>query len=193
MKKHTEDIIKEEALLLFMNKGYEGTSLANIGDKVGIKKQSIYTHFKNKDDLFFQVFDSVIKKEVSKLNNFFKTQENENVFSVLYNLIDYFKGRFQDESDNLKFLVRMMFTPPFHIEKDVIQKILKYYEILQQHVSNLFMMNENQLTVNYNEATAAFLNMIDGLLVELNYINITSFDERQHASWRVFRKGIERK
>src|SRR5699024_2032840 len=106
-------------------------------------------------------FDSVIKKEVSKLNNFFKTQENENVFSVLYNLIDYFKGRFQDESDNLKFLVRMMFTPPSHIEKDVIQKILKYYKMLEQHVSKLFMLNENQLTVNYNEATAAFLNMID--------------------------------
>lgn len=37
--------IKQAALTLFANNGFEGTSLADIAGVVGLKKQSIYSHF----------------------------------------------------------------------------------------------------------------------------------------------------
>lgn len=44
--------IKDAALKYFTLHGYEGASLSLIAEDVGMKKQSIYAHFKGKDDLF---------------------------------------------------------------------------------------------------------------------------------------------
>lgn len=49
-----ENIIKT-ALSLFLEKGYEKTSLNDIAREVGITKPAIYHHFKNKAQLFHQV------------------------------------------------------------------------------------------------------------------------------------------
>ena len=52
---HTRDNIIKTALRLFLQKGYEKTSLNHIAREVGITKPAIYHHFKNKDQLFHQV------------------------------------------------------------------------------------------------------------------------------------------
>lgn len=61
--------IKEAALKYFTIHGYEGASLSLIAEEVGMKKQSIYAHFKGKDDLFLQVLRDAKETELSsKLN-----------------------------------------------------------------------------------------------------------------------------
>lgn len=47
--------IKEAALKYFTIHGYEGAPLSLIAEEARMKKQSIYAHFKGKDDLFLQV------------------------------------------------------------------------------------------------------------------------------------------
>ncbi|TXK79848.1 TetR/AcrR family transcriptional regulator [Paenibacillus sp. N3.4] len=47
--------IKDAALQFFAIHGYEGASLSQIAENVGMRKQSLYAHFKGKDDLFLQV------------------------------------------------------------------------------------------------------------------------------------------
>ena len=44
----TKERIVEEALTLFSSRGYQGTSVKNIADAVGIKDSSLYKHFKAK-------------------------------------------------------------------------------------------------------------------------------------------------
>ncbi len=57
--------IKQAALIQFANDGYDGTSLSSIASAVGIKKQSLYTHFANKDELFLTVIQEVLDREKS--------------------------------------------------------------------------------------------------------------------------------
>lgn len=59
--------IKEAALKFFTIHGYEGASLSLIAEEVGMKKQSIYAHFKGKDDLFCKFY--VMRKRRSYLRN----------------------------------------------------------------------------------------------------------------------------
>lgn len=56
--------IKQAALTLFANNGFEGTSLADIAGVVGLKKQSIYSHFKDKDDLFLSIMKDAKSTEI---------------------------------------------------------------------------------------------------------------------------------
>ena len=44
--------IREAAAALFLEKGYQGTSLDEIAAVAKVSKQTIYTHFTNKEDLF---------------------------------------------------------------------------------------------------------------------------------------------
>jgi AcrR family transcriptional regulator len=62
---HTKENIVKTALKLFLQNGYERTSLNDIARKVGITKPAIYHHFKNKDELFHQVL-SLFFEEMGK-------------------------------------------------------------------------------------------------------------------------------
>ena len=48
----TKQLILEEALNLFSERGYSAVSIRDICGKVGIKESTIYYHFKNKQDIF---------------------------------------------------------------------------------------------------------------------------------------------
>ncbi len=50
--RNTKERILNEALSLFSVKGYDGVSMSDIGDIVGIKAASIYKHYSGKDDIF---------------------------------------------------------------------------------------------------------------------------------------------
>lgn len=63
----TKNKIKKIALSLFAEKGYAGTSMREIADLVGIRKASLYSHYRGKEDLFFSVFDEVAQ-DYKKLN-----------------------------------------------------------------------------------------------------------------------------
>ena len=49
----TKDEIIEKSLELFLEKGYHGTSTAQICNSLGISKPTLYWHFKNKQELVF--------------------------------------------------------------------------------------------------------------------------------------------
>ncbi|MDD3051870.1 MAG: TetR/AcrR family transcriptional regulator [Candidatus Cloacimonetes bacterium] len=49
--------IIENALELFLKKGYDKTSMNEIANKIGISKPAIYHHFKNKESLALSVVD----------------------------------------------------------------------------------------------------------------------------------------
>lgn len=54
----TKERIIEEALTLFAEKGYQGTSVKNIADAVGIKDSSLYKHYKSKQE----IFDTIVQE-----------------------------------------------------------------------------------------------------------------------------------
>lgn len=53
----TKEDIKEAAFILFANKGYEATTTNDIADAVGLKKQSLYSHFNSKSALYLEILE----------------------------------------------------------------------------------------------------------------------------------------
>lgn len=78
----TKEKITEEALILFAEKGYKGTSVKNIADAVGIKDASLYNHFKSKQEIFDSIVELILAhisnlSEVLGLPDFDKQHESE--------------------------------------------------------------------------------------------------------------------
>ena len=57
-EKNTKDKILEEALKLFAQSGYMGTSMNDIASKLGVTKAALYKHYKSKQE----ILDSIIDK-----------------------------------------------------------------------------------------------------------------------------------
>ena len=57
-----KDELRHKILLesehLFLQRGYDRTSLQMIADKVNISKSNLYHYFKNKEELFYELTDS---------------------------------------------------------------------------------------------------------------------------------------
>jgi AcrR family transcriptional regulator len=61
----TKDRITDTAIDLFSRRGYEAVSMQDIAEAVGIKKSSIYNHFKSKDQIL-QLILSYFSKELAR-------------------------------------------------------------------------------------------------------------------------------
>ncbi|MBB2483392.1 TetR/AcrR family transcriptional regulator [Bacillus sp. APMAM] len=65
-------LIMENALILFGEKGYELTTIDDIGLKSGISKGMVYTYFKSKEDLYITSMQQRTNHTFSKLQERFK-------------------------------------------------------------------------------------------------------------------------
>ncbi len=56
----------DQAMHVFWQKGYEGTSMPDLTDAMGINRPSIYSAFGNKEELFRKALELYLKKSMEK-------------------------------------------------------------------------------------------------------------------------------
>ena len=109
----TKERITEEALTLFAEKGYKGTSVKNIADAVGIKDASLYNHFKSKQEIFDSIVELILE-HISGLSETLGMPQYDNGYtsaSVFYEKLDL---------EGLKNLSREVFV--FYLTDPYISK-----------------------------------------------------------------------
>jgi AcrR family transcriptional regulator len=186
-------VIKEAALKFFTIHGYEGASLSQIAEEVGMKKQSIYAHFKGKDDLFLQVLRDAKATELSSKLRYFSKIDSQNPEKDLYGFLQLIIELFQ-KNEQLKFWLRMSFFPPAHLSKAIEKEVIDIDEKVQAILENKFQNWINAKIIVGDVAktpTFAFLGVIDSLMMELVYGNDGKrLKDKLEASWTVFWRGI---
>ena len=64
----TKELILKEALKLFSENGYAGTSMSDIAKPLGITKAALYKHFKSKQ----QIFDEILSESEERFKDIFE-------------------------------------------------------------------------------------------------------------------------
>ncbi|MGG1959646.1 TetR/AcrR family transcriptional regulator [Bacillus pumilus] len=184
--------IKQSALAQFVMKGFEATTLDDIVKDIGLKKQSVYSYFKTKEEIFLKVMEDTINNEIYFIRNFFEENSDQLSKFILNKLLLKYKDRYMIQEDlELKFVLRMAFMPPFQLRNTVMSQFHLYNHELEQILIQIFEKDES-ISVSPKEGMISFSNLLDGILVELIYSdsNAEKFEEKLAVSWEIYWKGI---
>ncbi|MFD2616474.1 TetR/AcrR family transcriptional regulator [Terrilactibacillus laevilacticus] len=185
--------IKKAGLKYFTIHGYEGASLSQIAEEVGIKKQSIYAHFKGKDDLFLQVLRDAKEADLSSKLEYFSKIDSRNPEKDLYGFLQLVIDLFQ-KNEQLKFWLRMSFFPPAHLAEAIDKEVFDIEEKVQAILESKFQDWIDAKVIVEEVAktpTLAFLGIVDSIMLELVYGNDEKrLKDKLEASWTVFWRGI---
>lgn len=184
--------IKQVALVHFAEYGYEGTSLSKIAQEVGIKKPSIYAHFKSKEDLFMQILQDAFKLELDVCSAFFQEHQGQRIAWQLKTYLYNYLSRYQQQ-DELRFMLRMTFCPPAPVEEAVLTQVYHFLDNLEHHLVPIIgqaLRNGEIAGIHPEQAATAFMCMLDGLFAELLYGGEERFKRKLEASWLVYWRGL---
>ncbi len=86
----TKQQIIEKAAILFNQNGYVGTSISDIIRVSGVGKSSIYSHFRNKDEIAIAAFDHTLHSIVQAVMQ--NVEQQNTAIDRLTAFVDTFRG-----------------------------------------------------------------------------------------------------
>ena len=175
--------ICDAALEHFVCYDYDGASLQQIAEMVGIRKASIYAHFTNKDALFLTLVEDAIAAANQFVDRCFAKQQN---FPGQF-YCDALKQHYQ-QALHFRFLLRTAYVPPQHLTQNISTLYSKHLTRCEQHISLALSQHSASLDVTY--LSQAYLGVIDSLHIELLYAGTADFDKRLDAMWRLFATAL---
>lgn len=183
----TQNKIKDTALSLFARKGFEGTSLSDIASGVGIKKPSLYAHFKNKEDLFL----GVIYKVTVDYNEFFANEaerlNGESPENQLYYLLVKNTEYLRNDELGLIFK-RMLLFPPESLKEEIYQMFEKTEEVMKCVIESILMQMDRHK--DWEQVFDAYLCLLDGVFEQVFYYSPEEHQKRLENSWSLFINGV---
>ncbi|MBC1386401.1 TetR/AcrR family transcriptional regulator [Listeria innocua] len=177
----TKKLIKEVALTLFAEKGYDGTALSEIAKAVGIKTPSLYAHFPSKEALFMEVYQDSIHTELSELSKV--ADEKALVGEEKLRTIFFVATDFSRSPDEKKFFQRAVFYPPKSLFEELKEETRTY-----EQLTNDILRKTLEPAISGDALIRwmhVFYALLDGLSVEHGIYDETEFELRRKSAWEV--------
>ncbi|MBM7635051.1 TetR/AcrR family transcriptional regulator [Geomicrobium sediminis] len=188
----TKERIVYEAMRAFASKGYEGTTLAEIATNVGIKKPSLYNHFKNKDELYLVVAEKVMNELIEELRKSIETFTHQDLEQHVRQSLEQSCEFIIKKHEGMMYK-RFMIFPPVAIHKEVKAIVRDGDERMNAQLVTLYNrgIEENQFHhLSKEQFIASYFCLLDGLFTESFIYEERDFRQRFDHAWDVFWRGV---
>lgn len=194
----TKEKIFDSAYKLFAIHGYEGTSLSQIANEVGIKKPSIYAHFKSKEEIFTTILEKNIRSLTLYLNRIVNEVRGKDTETKLSYLLRQLLEYINDSQASRGFWSIVIFFPPSFLIKTIKSnlKILNdklkiiMEDFIKEGIENKEIKEDDISNIIYS-----FTCLIQGNFAIMQYDNMQSkklFNyQRVEKSWEIFWNSIK--
>ncbi|MBC1798863.1 TetR/AcrR family transcriptional regulator [Listeria booriae] len=171
--------LKEAALPLFAEQGYEGTALSEIAKAVGIKTPSIYAHFASKEALFLEIYRDVIKHELTVLGAI-----KDQVYPTVDEALRAFFYQVTDFNANpamKRFFQRAIFFPPQSLATQMREEMTTYEVMTSEMLGSLLLQKMDE--TRKEKWVHVFYCLLDGLSLEHEIYDAKEFETRRETAW----------
>lgn len=178
----TKDKLKNVAMRLFGEKGYEGTALSEIAKEVGVKTPAIYAFYENKEDLFMTVFREAMESYNTYIQELSVEQKVLSVRDSLHGILLRQYEFYQQSPEECLFVLRYIVFPPVFL-KDTIEDAFSQSDEKLTKIIEYFIVRGIEEGVIRDQPlqllTDAFLNVMDGLSMQYFYYTSNGIYERK--------------
>jgi AcrR family transcriptional regulator len=195
--------IKNIALSLFANNGYDATSMEKIAAGVGIKKSSLYAFITSKEALFWEIYEDLESQYHNYMEQVLSESENMLPPERLYYLFKKYLIGTQNTSNQegpaaRTFWIRVMFFPPAALKDRLLTRALnhemglgeRYKEIIQDGIRQGLIQKDPP-----EEILLSYYSLRQGLYSLMN-VFMSDLTEDQKLDkidkvWRKYWQGIK--
>ncbi|MDR2823773.1 MAG: TetR/AcrR family transcriptional regulator [Prevotellaceae bacterium] len=146
-------LIKESALKLFAEKGYDATSISEIAKKAEISKGLLYNYFASKDDLLKTIWDDLIEEFEVMID---PNNDGDVTDAEAENFIDATFEMLKNKREEMKLYYQLSFQP------NVVNFLYNKYDISETQKRQKFIFGY-------------FIQKIPFLQNEFGFFSIASF------------------
>ncbi|WP_040980315.1 TetR/AcrR family transcriptional regulator [Oceanobacillus jeddahense] len=148
--KQTRENIIETAIQLFMEKGFEKTSMQDIANTLGISKGGIYHHFKSKEDIIDIVRENKANSVEAQLNKWKETIKEQSAKEELIAILE--KNITDQQAHSMDEVFRtQMKSPDFIVsmmKNSIDSSAPAFAQIIKEGIE------DGSITTNYPEECA---------------------------------------
>ncbi|GAA0459829.1 TetR/AcrR family transcriptional regulator [Alkalibacillus silvisoli] len=195
---NTKEQIINTSIQLFSDYGYEATTMTKIADDVGIKKPSIYAHFKNKEAIFHHTVEQVAKEYIDFVFSTVNQIQDQSAERILYSVLNQiYTNEYQIEFLGEFFYRFVLFTPP-----EIEGQVKPILQASEEQLENTFLQIIEKGKTNHEIDPALssqtilrhYLFILNNLDVDLRYYSLSSMALENHLNdiWKVFWRGIKK-
>ncbi|HPI29061.1 MAG TPA: TetR/AcrR family transcriptional regulator [Bacteroidales bacterium] len=151
---NTEEKIRQAALELFLEKGFERTSIRDIAGKANINIALMNYHFKNKENLFDSIFSELLQACTPSLNNILSSELplEEKITEYVSKYIDIL----QENPRLTYFVLSVLQRNPEKIKKlQIFQSLYDTGNFASQFISAMKKRN-----ISSYDPTQFYINMV---------------------------------
>lgn len=132
--KTTRELILDEAVTCFAERGYDGTSLNDIAAGVGIRRPSLLHHFPSKESLYGDVFEQIMSDWLQRVDQAVAVPAEgwEKVELVLRAGF----ALFEDHPDYVRLMRREALDGGIHLGIDLASVLKPLFEAAADHLDS---------------------------------------------------------
>jgi len=170
--------------------GYDASSLNEIAVMVGIRKASLYTHFKSKKELFLAVLEDSFIVESAFMKMAFDNSVEKKVpgLSYVFSITDRY-----EQSVYLRFLLRTVYLPPKELKETINSNYETFLVLLRNHFTDQLLAITPKGTLTDEEIAQygeAYNGIVESLFVELIYAGRQPMERRRNALWQLLTDSL---
>ncbi|WP_339317557.1 TetR/AcrR family transcriptional regulator [Paenibacillus sp. FSL R10-2734] len=178
----TKNKLKEVAMRLFGEKGYEGTALSEIAKEVGVKTPAIYAFFENKEDLFMTVFREAMQSYNTYIQELTEEQKVLSAQESLRGILSRQYEFYQKSPEASKIVLRYVVFPPAFLKETIEEAFLESDAMLTKIIEQFISKGMEEGVIRDQSVQLlvdAFLNLMDGLSMQYFYYTSKGIYERK--------------
>ncbi|MDD4600224.1 hypothetical protein SDC9_04306 [bioreactor metagenome] len=182
------------ALKHFSAKGYDGTSLAEIAGDVGIKKPSIYAHYKSKHDLFLAVVEEVAEDYRNYRQQVLLDTKTMNFEQRLYCIFESMIIYFLQDRSKMAFWVRVWMFPPVELRDTILMPWKNLNTVFVSIIENIFQEGIAKGEVrdgNARDMANTYLCLLDGIITRVILTDDDHYINMLPQVWQCFWAGAK--
>lgn len=165
---NTRKSIIEASTRLFAQRGYHGTSVAQIAEATGLTKGALYWYFKGKEDLFLSVLDTIREKwHEGILSKVEVVTGATNKLERLFDATSAMVGSNENPLSMYLFLVSAGAQPEMRDFEEAIQSVYQgYVKIIAEIIRRGQEEGEIKRDVDAESAAVGIIGCLEGVVLQ---------------------------